>query len=108
MSRPRVLLHSRDRRGRPGRVGSLQRTRPRREESAMVPSRSFGIPLGLTLGTLLTATSAAQQHPPRPWATGVVVPQARCYADGRASAVQIERVRAGVVVRGQVATTIVE
>ena len=75
----------------------------------MVRSRGiFFIPLGLAFGALLTATSAAQQHVPRPWAANVVVPQASCYTMGRQPAVRIEQVRAGVVIRGQVATTTVE
>src|SRR5918995_1590196 len=74
----------------------------------MVRSRFSGISLGLAFGALLTATSAAQQHVPRPWAANVVVPQAHCYALGRHPGVGIEQVRAGVVIRGQVATTTVE
>lgn len=74
----------------------------------MVRSRYFGIPLGLAFGALLTVTAAAQQTVPRPWAANVVVPQASCYTMGRQPAVRIEQVRAGVVIRGQVATTMVE
>lgn len=71
-------------------------------------ARSLGVPLALAFVFSLTATSAAQQHANRPWAANVVVPQASCYAMGRQPAVEIERVRAGVVIRGQVATTTVE
>src|SRR5262249_48843864 len=74
----------------------------------MVRSRFFEIFLGLGFGALLTETSAAQEHVPRPWAAIVVVPQASSYTMGRQQAVRIEQVRAGVVVRGQVATTMVE
>ncbi|HWE38382.1 MAG TPA: VIT and VWA domain-containing protein [Isosphaeraceae bacterium] len=73
----------------------------------MVRPIVFGIPLGLAFGALLSATSAAQQVP-RPWAANVVVPQTSCYTMGRRPAVRIEQVRAGVVIRGQVATTMVE
>jgi Ca-activated chloride channel family protein len=74
----------------------------------MVRPIVFGIPLGLALGILLTANAAAQSLEHRPWAANVVVPQTSGYATGRQPAVRIEQVRAGVVIRGQVATTLVE
>src|SRR5262245_32830006 len=73
----------------------------------MVRSRFLVIPVGLTL-SFVTATTAAQHYVARPWAANVVVPQTSCYAMGRQPAVRIEQVRAGVVIRGQVATTTVE
>lgn len=73
----------------------------------MVRSRSFGLPMGLlAFGSLLAGTALAQEH--RPWAGNIVVPQASCYPTGRQSVVLIEQVRAGVVIRGQAATTTVE
>jgi len=62
-----------------------------------------------TLALLRTGSLAeAQELSPRPWAGNVIVPQARSYAMGRQAAARIEQVRAGVVVRGQVATTLLE
>ncbi len=73
-------------------------------------SRSHGIRVGACV--LLTALSAGhargQVAAERGWAANVVVPQARCYGPSRQPEVQIERVRAGVVIKGQLATTMVE
>ena len=55
---------------------------------------------------LQTATSAAQ-HVPRPWAANVVVPQTRSYATGRRRPCGSGG-SAGVVIRDQVATTMME
>ena len=44
----------------------------------------------------------------RAWASNVIVPQARSYAIGRQPTVLLEQVRAGVVIRGQAATTRLE
>ena len=44
----------------------------------------------------------------RPWSSNVVVPQARSYALGRSTALQITGVTVGVVVREQVAITMME
>ena len=54
-------------------------------------------------------TDARGQAPPgRPWSPQVVVPQSRSYAMGRSPALQIAGVTAGVVIRDQVATTMME
>jgi Ca-activated chloride channel family protein len=73
----------------------------------MPRSRVLVILLGLASGAIPTAWARAQESR-RPWASNVVVPQASCYAMGRQPAVRIEQVRAGVVIRDQVATTLVE
>ena len=67
-------------------------------------------PVLLLLGFLLSAGSPAraQVSSPRGWASNVVVPQARCYSTGRQPVIQLEQVRAGVVIKGQIATTLVE
>ena len=44
----------------------------------------------------------------RAWSSNVVIPQARAYATGRTPALQITAVVAGVVVRDQVATSVLE
>jgi hypothetical protein len=44
----------------------------------------------------------------RTWSTNVVIPQARAYSMGRTPALQITGVVAGVVVRDQVATSVME
>ncbi len=44
----------------------------------------------------------------RPWSSNVVVPQARSYAMGRSPALEISGVTVGVVIREQVATTMME
>jgi Ca-activated chloride channel family protein len=56
----------------------------------------------------LGAPARAQVSHARPWASHVVVPQARAYAPGRGTALQITGVTVGVVVRGQAATTMME
>jgi Ca-activated chloride channel family protein len=59
---------------------------------------------------LWPGTAAGQvSHGAGGWASNVVVPQARCYAFGQATpTAQIAGVSAGVVVRGQAATTVLE
>ena len=44
----------------------------------------------------------------RTWSPNVVIPQARAYSMGRTPALQITEVVAGVVIRDQVATTVME
>jgi Ca-activated chloride channel family protein len=44
----------------------------------------------------------------RPWSSHVVVPQARSYAMGQSPALQISGVTVGVVIRDQIATTMME
>jgi HEAT repeat protein len=58
----------------------------------------------LRLGRL----AEAQEPGSRGWAANVIVPQARGDAMGRQPVARIELVRAGVVVRGQTATTLLE
>jgi Ca-activated chloride channel family protein len=53
-------------------------------------------------------TAEAQTTAGRPWSSHVVVPQARSYALGRSPALVITGVRVGVVIREQVATTMME
>jgi Ca-activated chloride channel family protein len=65
------------------------------------------------LAALLTAAAAgrdlyAQTTSGRSWAAHVVVPQARSYAMGRFPALEISGVTVGVVIRAQVATTMME
>ena len=77
----------------------------------MMRSRTVFIPLGLAVLAVLGAPARGQApgHAPAAWAANVVVPQARTYAmRGQQPAVLIERVRAGVVIRDQAATTIIE
>ena len=50
----------------------------------------------------------AQVHASRPWASNVIVPQARAFGLGRAPAVQVAGVSVGVVIRDQAATTLME
>jgi Ca-activated chloride channel family protein len=64
--------------------------------------------LALILGAISSGAAVRQDPEQRPWASSVVVPQARGYAFGQRPAVRIEKVRAGVVIRDQVATTLVE
>jgi len=52
--------------------------------------------------------SPAQTTSGRPWSSNVVVPQARSYAMGRSAALEISGVTVGVVIREQVATTMME
>jgi len=52
--------------------------------------------------------AGSQELSRRAWAANVVVPQSRSYAMSRGAAVQIVGVRAGVVIRDQVATTMFE
>ena len=56
----------------------------------------------------LGGTARAQTSVGRPWSSHVVVPQARSYALGRSPALQITGVTVGVVIREQVATTMME
>jgi Ca-activated chloride channel family protein len=52
--------------------------------------------------------SPAQSTADRPWSSHVVIPQARSYAMGRFAALEISGVNVGVVIREQVATTMME
>jgi Ca-activated chloride channel homolog len=56
----------------------------------------------------LGGTVRAQSTAGRPWSSHVVVPQARSYALGRSPALQITGVTVGVVIREQVASTMME
>jgi Ca-activated chloride channel family protein len=68
--------------------------------------RSF---LMLLLGVpALSGTAGAQATTGRPWPAHVVVPQARSYALGRSPALEITGVTVGVVVRDQIASTMME
>ena len=53
-------------------------------------------------------TVRAQITEGRPWSSHVVVPQARSYALGRSPALQITGVTVGVVIREQIASTMME
>ncbi len=53
-------------------------------------------------------TAHAQTFPRAAWSSNVVVPQARSYAMGRSPALEISNVTVGVVIRDQVATTMME
>jgi Ca-activated chloride channel homolog len=53
-------------------------------------------------------TAGAQTSIGRPWSSHIVIPQARSYAIGRSPALQIAGVSAGVVIRDQIATTMLE
>lgn len=65
--------------------------------------------LGLVLASAPSERAArAQALPERPWSAHVVVPQARAYAPARSTALQIVTVHAGVVIRDQAATTLME
>ena len=57
---------------------------------------------------LLGGLAHAQALPARTWSSNIVIPQARAYAMGRSPALQITGVVAGVVVREQIATTVME
>ncbi len=57
---------------------------------------------------VLGGSTRAQTSVARPWSAHVVVPQARSYALGRSPTLQITGVSVGVVVREQVATTMME
>lgn len=69
---------------------------------------SHGLPLTFVVAALAGWSARAQEVAPASWTSHVVVPQARSYAMDRRAAVTIEQVRAGVVIRGQAATTLVE
>jgi len=56
----------------------------------------------------LGGTASAQINTGRPWSSHVVVPQARSYALGRSPALQITGVTVGVVIRDQIASTMME
>jgi Ca-activated chloride channel family protein len=58
--------------------------------------------------SLIGVTARAQVPHGRAWSTHVVVPQARSYAIGRAQPLQITGVTVGVVIREQVASTMME
>ena len=68
------------------------------------------IPILLVLAVAPVGGTAArgQTLPGRPWSPHVVVPQSRSYAMGRSPALQIAGVTVGVVIREQVATTLME
>src|SRR5271163_3137894 len=61
----------------------------------------------LTIGGV-GGTVRAQVSEGRPWSSHVVVPQARSYALGRSPALQITGVTVGVVIREQIASTMME
>src|SRR4051794_27086869 len=80
-----------------------------RRRIAVARSKSFlWLTPALALAALVGPSARAQQVAHAPWASNVVIPQARSYAMDRRGAVAIEQVRAGVVIRGQAATTMVE
>jgi Ca-activated chloride channel homolog len=58
--------------------------------------------------TAIAGTAYAQALPAARWSSHVVVPQARSYALGRSPALEISGVTVGVVIREQVATTMME
>lgn len=62
----------------------------------------------LMLFPILGGTAQSQTLPSRPWSSNVVVPQARSYAMGRSTGLQITGVTVGVVIREQAATTMLE
>ncbi len=62
----------------------------------------------LMLLPILRGTAHSQTVPSRPWSSNVVVPQARSYAMGRSTGLQITGVTVGVVIREQAATTMLE
>ena len=62
----------------------------------------------MAIAAMPPVSAGARQIDHAPWAANVVVPQAKCYTTGRPPAVRIDQVRAGVVIRGQAATTLVE
>jgi Ca-activated chloride channel family protein len=64
--------------------------------------------LALAIGAVSELPARAQEVARTALAANVVIPQARSYAMNRLPAVTIERVRAGIVVRGQAATTTIE
>jgi Ca-activated chloride channel family protein len=77
--------------------------------------RRTGAMIGRWIPILLLAVAPmggtvarAQTLPGRPWSPHVVVPQARSYAMGRSTALQITGVTVGVVIRDQAATTMME
>jgi len=69
---------------------------------------SNGLPLVLVIAALAVSSARALDVAPDAWTSNVVIPQARAYPMDRRAAVTIEQVRAGVVIRGQAATTMVE
>lgn len=56
----------------------------------------------------IAGASQAQESRRGSWASNVIVPQARSYAIGQAGTVQITGISAGVVIRNQAATTLLE
>ena len=66
------------------------------------------LPIVLLAVPGLGGTAHAQNTHGRPWSSNVVVPQARSYALGRLPALQITGVSVGVVIRDQVASTMME
>ncbi len=62
----------------------------------------------LALVAFLSAPANSQEVAHPAWTSDVIVPQSRGYSMGRHAAVKIEQVRAGVVIRGQAATTMLE
>jgi Ca-activated chloride channel homolog len=56
----------------------------------------------------MIGTASAQSTSGRPWSSHVVVPQARSYAMGQSPAFQITGVTVGVVIREQIASTMME
>lgn len=74
----------------------------------MVRSRMTLMCLTLCIAASAEFVAKAQGIENNNWAANVVVPQARSYAMGRQEVVRIEQVRAGVVIRDQIATTMIE
>ena len=72
------------------------------------PKALAGLPALAAVALLAVPEARAQRGADGSWAANVVVPQATCYPIGRPEAVRIERVRAGIVIKGQMATTMVE
>src|SRR4051812_17350760 len=77
--------------------GRVMRQGRRRWVVCLVPA--IALQAGLARGQVSASRS---------WATNVVIPQARSAAIGRSAAVQITGVTAGVVIRDQAATTMLE
>jgi len=66
------------------------------------------LPLLMLAVPALGGTARAQTSHGRPWSSHVVVPQARSYAPGRSTGLQITGVTVGVVIRDEVASTMME
>jgi hypothetical protein len=62
----------------------------------------------LLVTQVLGGLAHGQGPPGRTWSSNVVIPQSRAYAMGRTPALEITGVVAGVVIRDQVATSVLE